>query len=159
MTTPMNRLHAIADVTAELDRQFQKWGKQNHSFPFYLAILMEEVGEACRAYLENKPGAQWEIHKELIQVAAVAVAMAECARDNQWGAIDGPDEANAMRFAAISTAAQGHQSAIVGIDPRYGSAALHDVQELRRRYEDVLQRLPEAERLAHLGLAPEQHAG
>lgn len=159
MTTPMKRLHAIADVTAELDRQFQKWGKQNHSFPFYLAILLEEIGEASRAYLEKKPGAEQQIHTELIQVAAVAVAMAECARDNRWGAIDAPDEANAMRLGAISTAAQGYQEKITAIDERYGSAALHDVLELRRRYEDVLQRLPEAERLAHLGLAPEQHAG
>lgn len=72
-------------IAAERQKQDEKWGEQNHSPIEWLAILGEEVGEA------NKHGLQahfskdavyekeqlMEYRKELIQIAAVAVAMIE----------------------------------------------------------------------------------
>jgi len=62
-------------IKAERSRQDNKWGEQNH-MPFkWLAILGEEVGESNKAALELK---LTQYRKELIQVAAVAVAAIEC---------------------------------------------------------------------------------
>lgn len=65
----------LLEVSLERCRQDKKWGEQNHH-PFkYLAILGEEVGEANKAAIEG----DWNNYRvELIQVAAVAVAMIQC---------------------------------------------------------------------------------
>lgn len=75
----------VADeVLLERQRQDEKWGEQNHHPMEWLTILGEEVGEANKAALEahfKGYGAQgdWSNYRaELIQVAAVAVAMVEC---------------------------------------------------------------------------------
>lgn len=89
----------LDEVAKERARQDNKWGIQNHSPIEYCAILGEEVGEVQKAALEahfgypydnspygefpaNSPQARKhhldEYRKELIQVAAVAVAMVEC---------------------------------------------------------------------------------
>lgn len=65
----------LANVQAERERQDVKWGEQNHHPFVWLAILQEEVGEAAKAALEGCP---LDYHKEMIQVAAVAVAALEC---------------------------------------------------------------------------------
>lgn len=58
-------------IQAEMDRQDAKWGDQTgHSALRWSAILMEEVGEVCKAVLEKKPV---ECSLEFVQVAAVAV--------------------------------------------------------------------------------------
>jgi len=61
-------------IAAERDRQDQKWGA-NRSLenPVWLTILAEEVGKSAEAALKNMP----TLEKELIQVAAVAVAWLE----------------------------------------------------------------------------------
>lgn len=64
-------------------RQVEKWGIQHHSVHEWLAILMEEVGEAAKASIEGsvmKPKVQ-DVIAELIQVAAVAAAIAS---DISW---------------------------------------------------------------------------
>lgn len=80
----------LAEVMAERQNQNAKWGLQNHD-PFkYLAILGEEVGEANKAAVEayDFKNSEWKrpelydslfygYREELIQVAAVAVAMVE----------------------------------------------------------------------------------
>ena len=85
-TVEMSNL--LSEVAAERQRQTEKWGEQNHSTYKYLAILGEEVGEANKAVLdhEDKPeGNPLEnLRMELIQVAAVAVAMIECGDRNNW---------------------------------------------------------------------------
>ena len=61
----------------ELERyhQHRKFGNQNHlSDLTWGHILMEEVGEACKAVLKNRG---IELRDEVNQVAAVAVAWAE----------------------------------------------------------------------------------
>ena len=69
----------LQEVAHERKKQDEKWGQQNHSPADFLMILGEEVGEANKAALEhrfaNKP--LDEYRKELVQVAAVAVAMIE----------------------------------------------------------------------------------
>lgn len=72
----------LSDVTQERCRQQVKWGDQsNHPGFTWTAILGEEFGESCEAALNCAfPGAHREVdpaielRRELVQVAAVAVA-------------------------------------------------------------------------------------
>jgi len=72
----------LVEVEKERSRQDEKWGEQNHYPSEWLMILLEEVGEANKAALETHFGTvsdDWKKYrKELIHVAAVAVAMVEC---------------------------------------------------------------------------------
>ena len=62
-------------VSKECGAQLRKWGRQNHDPLKWVVILGEEVGEACKAALEEEA----DLHlTELIHVAAVAVSAAEC---------------------------------------------------------------------------------
>lgn len=70
----MGRGLILEEIIHERQRQDQLWGEQNHALPFWHCILGEEVGEAARSILAgNTQG----VRHELIQVAAVAVAMIE----------------------------------------------------------------------------------
>ena len=61
-------------IRDERKRQDDKWGAdRNLDNFFWLAILTEEVGETSEAILKNLPTSE----KELVQVAAVAVAWLE----------------------------------------------------------------------------------
>lgn len=74
----MNNLYE--EIKAERQKQDAKWGEQNHKPIEWIAILTEEVGEASKAALEahfRDVTILSEYRKELIQVAAVAVAMIE----------------------------------------------------------------------------------
>ena len=79
----------LVDVVVERTRQEAKWGEQNHDDLAWLAILMEEVGEAAECVCKNSVGPitieKPELHpatleSEVIQVAAVAVAWVEAMR-------------------------------------------------------------------------------
>ena len=72
----MNKTQKVL-VGVEVERKLQdeKWGEQNHDHSMWFKILGEELGEACKASLENKPE---EYRAELIQMIAVGVAMVEC---------------------------------------------------------------------------------
>lgn len=77
----------LIDVIHERFKQNDKWGVQRHPFPSWMSLLTEEVGEACKDANEinwvkdGSRGAQAEkleaLRTELIQVAAVAVAIVE----------------------------------------------------------------------------------
>jgi len=69
----------LGEVYAERKDQCQKWGLQNHRPADFLMILGEEFGEVSRAALEHHfHGAALDNYREeLVQVAAVAVAMIE----------------------------------------------------------------------------------
>ena len=73
----MNKI--FEEIEGERYNQDQKWGEQNHLPSIWTDILMEEVGEVSKAILEATFGdGSWnEYRKELIQVAAVAIAMLE----------------------------------------------------------------------------------
>lgn len=74
---------ALADVAAERRHQDTKWGEQNHTGLYWLAILTEEVGEVAKALITDNAGAA-EYRAELVHVAAVAVAAIE-SLDRQIG--------------------------------------------------------------------------
>ena len=85
-------LTILAELFIERQRQESKWGRQNHLPEGWLAILGEEFGEVskaiCEFRLQNRFSAGPEIRYELIQVAAVAVAMIECYDRQQWWALN-----------------------------------------------------------------------
>lgn len=72
---------AIIDVINERIRQTAKWGRQSHDWYKWITILGEEYGEACRESFEwehiKDESALTRFRKELIEVAAVAVAIVE----------------------------------------------------------------------------------
>lgn len=79
----MTRLSILNSIVDERVRQDEKWGDQSeHPATFWYAVLGEEVGEVANAIL-NDAKLPWynqddkAIEKELIQVAAVAVAWLE----------------------------------------------------------------------------------
>lgn len=94
------------DIWHERRRQERKWGAQNHDFGYYQGILMEELGEANKEWIESvaqdrkaatetNPGMavlardraaqqRRNMRTELIQTAAVLHAMIECGDRNNW---------------------------------------------------------------------------
>ncbi len=89
----------LEEIKAERERQDARWGVQNHSPMEWQGILIEEVGEAAKeatdyhfrighrgddALDEKIIRKQLQAYRaELIQVAAVAVAMVECLDRNE----------------------------------------------------------------------------
>jgi NTP pyrophosphatase (non-canonical NTP hydrolase) len=71
------------EILKERKSQNKKWGLQRHPIGVWLAILGEEFGEVCQAsqsYLKLVSAKETDaddLYKELIQVAAVACAIAE----------------------------------------------------------------------------------
>ena len=55
-------------IQTERNVQDEKWGEQRHSDEKWLTILLEELGEAAEAVLENNDEA---LLVEVVQVAAV----------------------------------------------------------------------------------------
>lgn len=86
-------LAVFREVVRERLRQDELWGEQNHAPAIWLMVLGEEVGEATRDALEAwVSGSEWagathtrllRYRTELIQVAAVAVAMVESLDRNE----------------------------------------------------------------------------
>jgi hypothetical protein len=75
-----NHTHnVLGEVAGERVRQDDKWGVQNWQPVEWIAILGEEYGEACRGAFEQHfhGGSLANYREELLQVAAVAVAMVE----------------------------------------------------------------------------------
>lgn len=64
----------LSEILNERLNQDAEWGQQNHSPDHWLSILMEEVGEMAKENLERNGD---KYREELVQVAAVAVAMIE----------------------------------------------------------------------------------
>ena len=81
-----NHNPAIKDILEERRGQDRVWGQQNHSPEIWLSILMEEVGELSQEMLNRRfdNSATPNLQVEMMQVAAVAVAMLECCMRNKW---------------------------------------------------------------------------
>ena len=77
---------ALSNVLYERSCQDDKWGEQNHTPMEWLMILGEEVGEANKALLEHHFAGKDIIkyRDEMVQVAAVALAMVECFDRDKW---------------------------------------------------------------------------
>jgi len=78
----------LSQIVNERLKQDAMWGKQRHDHGTWLAILVEEVGEVSQAMQVNqswgKKSDAGDLYNELVQVAAVAVAIAEqVAEDEQ----------------------------------------------------------------------------
>lgn len=75
----------LADINTERVIQYSKWGLQRYPYHYWLAILMEEVGEVAEALQKGNTAYKStdadNLYKELIQVAAVATAIAEQVRE------------------------------------------------------------------------------
>jgi NTP pyrophosphatase (non-canonical NTP hydrolase) len=68
------------EISNERERQDAKWGADRKLDDYlWLAILTEEVGETAKAALESDTvlATRSDLRKELVQVAAVAVAWLE----------------------------------------------------------------------------------
>jgi len=80
------------DIFAERENQNLKWGRQRHPYAVWLGILMEEVGEVAQAVnaltvpAASKDTDADDLYNELIQVAAVAAAIAEQVLEDKKGA-------------------------------------------------------------------------
>lgn len=77
----IRRMRILKEIDIERDRQNRKWGRQRHTDGNWLKILGEEFGEVCQAMQSDmgwgKTSDASNKRVELIQLAAVAVAMAE----------------------------------------------------------------------------------
>lgn len=78
------------EIKNEMLAQDAKWGEQNHKPIEWVAILTEEIGEVSKEALEYHFKKYYRdvdqlanYRKELIQVAAVAVAMIQCLERNK----------------------------------------------------------------------------
>jgi hypothetical protein len=63
--------HVVEQIRQERERQFQKWGDQNHTDSMWYMIFMEEVGEIAKAFVEMKGGDAYPMKMELIHAVAV----------------------------------------------------------------------------------------
>ena len=74
------------DILRERMLQDTKWGEQNHDPVMWSAILTEEVGEMCEAATKYRfdQGNVNQFREEVVQVAAVAVAILECLERAKW---------------------------------------------------------------------------
>ncbi len=82
------------DIWAEREAQIDKWGVQTHPICEWMTILGEEVGEACQEALrirfgpeENRKQYTADLRKELIQCAAVCVAIVEQIEEDTDGTV------------------------------------------------------------------------
>ena len=78
----MNTREILQKVASERIRQDTKWRVQNHGPFVWLAILLEEAGEAAKGALE---GSAFKYQDELIEAAAVSVAAVECVSRGNTG--------------------------------------------------------------------------
>lgn len=75
----------LLEVMHERMAQDAKWGPQKHTLPEWVSILVEEVGEMATCvnhyhfagHFQGETETRTRIRQELIQVAAVCVAMIE----------------------------------------------------------------------------------
>ena len=83
----------LDNIQKERQRQTEKWGEQNNSYPKWISILTEEVGESAKEandyeyLLDNINNPTFDsvllnqtlinLREELVQVAAVAVQIIE----------------------------------------------------------------------------------
>ncbi|MED1907843.1 hypothetical protein [Cytobacillus firmus] len=88
----------IAEVILERFRQDKKFGKQRHDYGDWLKILIEEVGEVAQAMQKEKGWGKEsdasDLFAELIQVAAVAVEIAEQVLEERMAESEGSINGN-----------------------------------------------------------------
>ena len=73
----MTTIRVFAAIAEERERQDKKWGVQSHGDQRWLAILVEELGEAAAEVITHPGYSERRLKWELTQVAAVAIAWIE----------------------------------------------------------------------------------
>lgn len=105
MTSKTIQAEAIARILNERAQQDVRWGVQEHHDLYWLAIAMEELGEAARKIIESaRSETNLAVDCELVQCAAVLVAWVECRErrrlergERTWyksGGVNGEKDAN-----------------------------------------------------------------
>lgn len=61
-------------IAAEVERQYQKWGLQDHPNYEWVAIAAEELGEVAKAAIDETRDNGEELNEEIVQLAAVCVS-------------------------------------------------------------------------------------
>lgn len=89
--TATNLMRSVSnDILKERERQNEKWGLQRHHHAYWLAILVEEVGEVAQAIQQGSVASKEtdadDLYTELIHVAAVASAFAEQVKEERGSA-------------------------------------------------------------------------
>lgn len=83
--------NVLLDVAKERGRQIRLYGHQQKNNSEWLAVLVEEVGEAAQAMQKDTEAAKDtdadDLYKELVQVAAVAVKWAEVVKGYKGGSL------------------------------------------------------------------------
>lgn len=77
----------LGEVVGERGYQDAKWGESNHAPATWLALLSKQMGQAGEAALLAEVGVSEGVHllrRELIQIAAVAVAAVEALDRGKW---------------------------------------------------------------------------
>jgi hypothetical protein len=83
------RMDVLLDIDKERTRQEELWGKQDHDWGTWLAIVGEEHGEVCQAIqrvlglVSSKETDAAHLYKECIHLAAVSAKMAEKAKEEE----------------------------------------------------------------------------
>lgn len=99
MRMGVSRWHLSGAISAIRDEMYSAIGKHGfHKTPLSwelsdekkLVILVEEVGEVARAMTYDE-GSEVKLYKELIQVATMAAAWAQCILDHKVGGENGTD--------------------------------------------------------------------
>lgn len=94
---PVTLADMLLAVVVERGHQDAKWGVQNHAPTKWVAIIAEELGEVSQQALAIESRGYWtevdDVQRkaiddayvsELVQVAASALAAAECFRRERW---------------------------------------------------------------------------
>ena len=84
----------VQDCLLEHKKQIAKWGVQNRTSFEWLAYLTEEVGEVAQAIseYEYRVGLSQAIYWEAIQVATLALKIAEMSEDLNYVGFEGSSE-------------------------------------------------------------------
>jgi NTP pyrophosphatase (non-canonical NTP hydrolase) len=69
----------LNDISVERERQYRKWGVQEHDDLIWLAILTEEVGEVSQAILQSRFGGDHAgtEYTELVEAVSVGIQWLE----------------------------------------------------------------------------------
>jgi uncharacterized protein Smg (DUF494 family) len=81
----------LEDIRGERQYQLERWGVQCHDIATWLAIIGEEQGEVCKAFLDNQRSnnhtdrlrMRKHLRKEAVQLAASAAAFVQFLDDGE----------------------------------------------------------------------------
>lgn len=148
----------IKEVLQERDSQDRVWGTQHHTALEWIPILGEEFGEVCKAAGESHHGygeSEWSDYRlELVQVAAVAVAMIESYDRGEAVSLSmqsGLAKANA-ELRIIDQAKDivvEHLKRIAEIANKRRDEATEELNQLRIKYDELKQKVGVTEASSH----------